>query len=84
MSANPEPTWTPESYLAFERTSDEKHEYLDGQIYAMVGATRKHNQIVASTVATLHSQILNRPCGISTLRLRDEVESLDSFLSNET
>ena len=30
--------FTVEEYLAFERASDERHEYLDGVIYAMAGA----------------------------------------------
>jgi Uma2 family endonuclease len=31
--------FTVEEYLAFERASDERHEYLDGVIYAMPGST---------------------------------------------
>ena len=30
--------FTVEEYLAFERASDERHEYLDGVIYAMPGS----------------------------------------------
>jgi len=29
--------YTIEEYLDFERQSEERHEYLDGQIYAMTG-----------------------------------------------
>ncbi len=37
---------TPEEYLAFERSSlDMKHEFFNGEIFAMVGAGRKHNRI---------------------------------------
>ena len=32
--------FTVEEYLAFERASDERHEYLDGVIYAMPGSAR--------------------------------------------
>ncbi len=37
---------TPQEYLAFERASlDIKHEYYDGEVFAMVGASRHHNRI---------------------------------------
>lgn len=35
----------PAEFLAFERSSDEKHEYRDGIIVAMSGAKRAHNTI---------------------------------------
>lgn len=34
-----------EDYLAIERESKEKHEYFEGQIYAMAGASNEHNDI---------------------------------------
>jgi len=36
---------TPEEYLRLERASLEKHEYADGQMFAMSGANRKHRLI---------------------------------------
>ena len=39
------PYLTEQAYLAFEEASDVKHEYVDGEIYAMAGASRHHNQI---------------------------------------
>lgn len=55
---------TPEEYLAFERASDTKHEYFDGEIVAMTGASRNHNRIVSSAIATLYSQVRGRPCDV--------------------
>ncbi|MFM7476988.1 MAG: Uma2 family endonuclease, partial [Microcystis aeruginosa] len=37
--------YTPEEYLALEETSEDKHEYRQGEIIPMVGATTNHNQI---------------------------------------
>lgn len=51
-------------HLAAEHASETKHEYFDGRIYAMAGATRAHNLIVANTVATLHQQVRRRPCEV--------------------
>lgn len=37
---------TPGEYLSLERASlDIKHEFYDGEIFAMVGANRQHNRI---------------------------------------
>jgi len=33
----------PEEYLEFERNSEMKHEYFDGEIFAMTGASLNHN-----------------------------------------
>jgi len=40
-----EKLYTPEEYLAFEREAKEKHEYIDGEIVAIAGASREHNLI---------------------------------------
>ena len=52
MNPNPIPKMTPAEFLAFERLSDIKHEYLDGQIVAMGGAEPNHN-IVALNLAAI-------------------------------
>ena len=45
--AQPEPTprYTPAQYLALERAAETKSEYLNGEIFAMAGASRRHNLI---------------------------------------
>jgi Uma2 family endonuclease len=40
-------------YLAFERRSSDKHEFVDGQVYAMAGARYARNRIVANIVRQL-------------------------------
>ncbi len=64
MAALREQTWTVEQYLEFERTSEEKHEYLDGQIISMAGASGNHNRIVANTIVGLGPQLREGPCAI--------------------
>jgi Uma2 family endonuclease len=72
MAALPEFTWTEERYLAFERESDQKHEYLDMQIYDLAGASTNHNLIVGSAYAHLYNQLRKRPCFVypSDMRLK--------------
>lgn len=54
--------FTAEEYLAFERAAEMKHEYLDGQIYAMAGASPQHNQICFNLAGELRPQLKGRPC----------------------
>lgn len=42
MSAIPKTKLTPEEYLEFERNSEEKHEYSNGEVLVMSGANRNH------------------------------------------
>src|SRR5258708_7680372 len=72
MSALPEMTWTVERYLAFERESDLRHEYLNREIFALAGASLRHNLIAANTLASLHSQLRKRECTVypSDMRLK--------------
>jgi Uma2 family endonuclease len=50
-----------EEYLRDEEQSDLRHEYVDGAVYAMSGATNRHNELVGSLFAALRSQ-LKSPC----------------------
>jgi Uma2 family endonuclease len=45
--------YTYEEYLAYERDSGMKHEYEDGEIYAMAGGSRRHNALASRVSAAL-------------------------------
>ena len=64
MSAIPAQTiYTVEEYLATQRSAlAEKCEFIDGQIYAMGGASREHNLISVNIAAELRNQLKGRPC----------------------
>ncbi len=49
-------------YLAGEQTSDVKHEYVGGVVYAMVGARNVHNVIAGNIFASLHHSLRSGPC----------------------
>ena len=38
-----------EEYFAFERRAESRHEFVEGFVYAMSGATKRHNRIVGNT-----------------------------------
>lgn len=48
-------------YLKGERLAETKHEYVDGEIYAMAGESRRHNRITANFIR-LFSNLPNPKC----------------------
>ena len=71
--------FTPEEYLARERKALTKSEYRDGRIYAMPGASRKHNLIAGNTFAGLHAQLHNRICEVYQNDMRVKVSSIGTY-----
>jgi Uma2 family endonuclease len=53
---------TEEEYLAFERASDVRHEFLSGRIYSMAGASREHNLITGNVAGEIRAQLKGKPC----------------------
>jgi len=62
-----------EAYLAMERESEEKHEYLNGEVLAMGGASPNHGLIVANVVTQFIIQLKKRPCTVYPTDLRVKV-----------
>src|SRR5689334_10624198 len=54
--------YTPQEYLALERGSPLKHEYYNGSIFVMAGASREHNLITLNLGGELRAQLRDRPC----------------------
>jgi Uma2 family endonuclease len=66
------PRLTPEEYLALERESETRHELVDGYLYAMTGASDRHDEIVGNLFAALHAHLRASGCRVhgSTLKVR--------------
>jgi Uma2 family endonuclease len=62
MSAIPKTKLTPDEYLEFERESEERHEYFNGEIFAMSGAKRNHNKIVANLSGLAWQHLKGKDC----------------------
>lgn len=64
--------YTFRDYLLHEEASNTKHEYLDGQIYAMAGGTPEHSALIASVTTHLSNHVRGGPCRVhmSDLRVR--------------
>jgi len=52
---------TVEDYFALERASEERHEYLDGQVYAMAGESPGHGTICTNLTMLIASQLRGMP-----------------------
>ncbi len=72
---------TREEYLALERKAEYKSEYLNGGIFAMTGASRKHNLISTNLVTLLNVQLRGKPCEVygSDMRLQVTATGLYTY-----
>ena len=53
---------SPEEYLEAERAALEKHEYYQGEIFAMSGASLKHNKIFSNLFRDIAFKIKGKGC----------------------
>jgi len=51
---------SPEEYLAWERQQEQKHEYFEGEVYAMVGGSVRHNRLAFQVAVALDSALRGR------------------------
>ncbi len=57
MAINARPRLSVEEYFIFDAESEIKHEYIDGEIYAMTGGTGKHSRITTNTIQAIDSKL---------------------------
>jgi Uma2 family endonuclease len=79
MSAVPQPILTAQEYLEGERLSETKHEFLDGEIYALAGATEPHNLIVGNVIREVGTQLKGRRCRVYPSDMRLQVAETGLF-----
>lgn len=70
---------TPAEYLAFEQASGVKHEYADGCVQAVSGASLRHATIVGNLVAILGGQLRGRGCRVLAGDMRVRMPSPVSY-----
>lgn len=81
MRALAEEFVTEQEYWAQEESSPIKHEYFNGRLYAMAGASRKHALLAANALASLVVQLRGKPCRAvgSDQRVRIEESGLNTY-----
>ena len=70
---------TPEEYLAFEETSQARHEYVDGQIYAMAGGTDDHNAIALNCASILKAHLRGSGCRTFMSDVKTQLDALNIY-----
>lgn len=73
------PWITPQDYLAAEQTAEVRHEYVDGEIFAMVGASRRHATIVGNLFVALRQAARARGCQAYANDVKVRVEAANAF-----
>jgi Uma2 family endonuclease len=68
-----------EEYLAFERASEFKHEYVNGEIIDMAGANNEHSLICSYTGAALINALRDKPYSVYQSDLRVKARMFHSF-----
>lgn len=66
-------TW--DEYLAFEEQSPYRHEYVNGAVYAMSGASLAHNQIAQELVLAFRTHLRGGPCEPFFLEAKLEIRA---------
>jgi Uma2 family endonuclease len=72
---------TVEEYLTGELTSEVKHEYIDGEVYAMAGASKEHIALVGNIYSALRAKLKGGPCVpyFNDLKIRLMIRGKDLF-----
>jgi Uma2 family endonuclease len=73
----PHGSLTVDEYLKVEESAMVRHEYISGEIFAMVGATKRHNRIIGNILSRLWGAARGGTCRVYSesvkLRVSDDV-----------
>ena len=73
------PTMSAEHYLLLERATEERHEFLDGVVYAMAGESPDHSTICFNLATIIGAQIRDKPCRGFSPNMKVRTSSGDLF-----
>jgi Uma2 family endonuclease len=73
MNALTQPKLTLEAYLAWENEQPEKHEFHQGEVFAMVGARRAHGRVVSNLNRRLSEALDGSPCQVFTEGMKVQI-----------
>lgn len=79
MIASPQPPLSVEDYLRLETESAIKHEYINGDVYAMAGASDTHVTIAGNLFALLRSHTRGSGCRVYIADMKARIEARNCF-----
>jgi len=71
---SPVTLFTVEEYLKLEQTSEIRHEYFGGQVFAMSGGSRQHNTITLNIASRLRSHLRGGSCSVFMADMKVRIE----------
>lgn len=70
---------SPEQYLALEAESHIKHEYIDGEVYAMAGASDAHVTIAGNIFTALRAHLRGSGCRVYIADMKARIKSINRY-----
>jgi Uma2 family endonuclease len=75
-----EPTaFAPEAYLEWEKGNETKHEYLNGEVFALASSKDAHVTVAGNLLALMHAHLRGGPCRIYMADMKVSVEKANAF-----
>jgi Uma2 family endonuclease len=73
------PQLTPEEYFIWEEKQLEKHEYLDGELYAMSGGSVNHGRIAIKFITMFDTHLENSGCIIGNSDIKINILKTNNY-----
>ncbi|MFT3780158.1 MAG: Uma2 family endonuclease [Ottowia sp.] len=73
------PFLTAADYLEWEQSQAERHEYIDGEVFAMAGAEDGHVTVAVNLTAALHRHLRGSPCKTYMSDMRLHVAASNAY-----
>lgn len=71
--------FTPEEYFAWEERQLEKHELIDGRVYAMTGGTKNHSAIAINFLLLVKSHLRGTQCQVFNSDLKVNIVNTNNY-----
>jgi len=71
---------SPEEYLALERSSERRHEYADGEIFAMSGGSEEHSLLAGNVIREIGNAVSDRGCRVLTSDMRIKITARNRYV----
>ena len=68
-----------DAYLAWEAAQSERHEYFQGEVFAMAGGTENHNTVSGNAYMALRNHLKGTPCKVFISDIRVQVAAVDAY-----
>jgi len=70
---------SPETYLEMETATQERHEYVDGEVFAMTGTSSPHNLITGNLYMAFRAHLRGKPCQVFMADIKLRVEAANCY-----